>query len=286
MADQLGRVDAVVAVHRVLGRPGRRSEDPRVIRDTVPVTVSVTFAAPPVVLHGPRYWKPRSTRSGAVDEAEGKTAIHLRRSAPSQETRVRSRSVFVSDLRHFLDLPADVPGPARRMADHLTRIARAATAGDPGIGWVSALPCARRPGRRPCPGHLALLRTEVPPAIDWRCTSCGDEGVIRGWERSPFDLRPHGNDPGPVAALRIVIPADLIATLRTTQLLKTAAERLVFRASASEEGAVLTGSQGAFDELLDGLAAETGNEDDRRRRRRIDEAVEVLANALRHAQRR
>ncbi len=45
-------------------------------------------------------------------------------------TGIPSLGVFVSDLRHFLDLPADVPGPARRMAEHLTLIVRAATSGE------------------------------------------------------------------------------------------------------------------------------------------------------------
>ena len=98
-------------------------------------------------------------------------------------------AVFVSDLRHFLDLPDDSPGPARKMAEHLTLIVRAATAGEAGVRWASALPCPRRPGRRTCPGHIEVSRTDVPPWIQWRCPSCGDEGVISGWEQSPFDLR-------------------------------------------------------------------------------------------------
>jgi len=39
---------------------------------------------------------------------------------------------MVTDLHHFLDLPPDTPGPARRLAEHLGYIVRAATAGDAG----------------------------------------------------------------------------------------------------------------------------------------------------------
>src|SRR6266508_3223323 len=124
----------------------------------------------------------------------------------------------------------DAPAPARRMAGHLTLIVRAATAGDAGLRWVGALTCRRRPGRRACPGHLALFRTDVPPSIEWRCTSCGDDGVISGWERSPFDLRPRSTDPGPTDVLRVVIPAEVAATLRTLMVVDSASERLVFRA--------------------------------------------------------
>ena len=114
-------------------------------------------------------------------------------SGPAKEGYCR-RSMFVSDLRHFLDLPDDVPGPARRMADHLGSVVLAATAAEAGSPWESALRCQRRPGRRACPGHIAVFRADIPAAIEWRCTACGDEGVISGWEDSCFDLR----DPRPV----------------------------------------------------------------------------------------
>ena len=188
--------------------------------------------------------------------------------------------MLVVDLRHFLDLPADVPGPARRMADHLSRIVRAATAGDAGVSWVSALPCLRRPQRRPCPGNLALVRTEVPPAIDWRCTSCGDDGVIRGWERSAFDLRAHGSVAGSADVGRAVVAPEVTATLRTLMALDADAERLVFRATVSEEGVELTGPREAFEELLDGLAAESNAAEDRRRRKRVHDDFDLISASL------
>ena len=97
--------------------------------------------------------------------------------------------MFVSDLRHFLDLPEDVPGPARRLAEQLGLIVRAGSAGPLGRPWVSALRCRRRPGHRPCPGHLAIFRPEAPAPIQWGCPACGDEGTISGWQDSPYDLR-------------------------------------------------------------------------------------------------
>ena len=69
---------------------------------------------------------------------------------------VGSCTVLVSDLNHFLDLPDDVPGPARRLAEHFGTIVRAATAGDgAGNPWTSALPgtdhhCAARTARTDC----------------------------------------------------------------------------------------------------------------------------------------
>lgn len=188
--------------------------------------------------------------------------------------------MFVSDLRHFLDLSPETPGPARRMAEHLTLIVRAATAGDAGIPWVSALTCRRRPGRRPCPGHLALSRSDVPPSIAWQCTSCGDEGVISGWERSPFDLRTHGSEGGSAPALVAIIPSEVAVTLRGLMFLDATTERLVFRASVSDDGILLSGQEEELEELTDCVAAEANHEGDRRRQRQLDAAYDVLTDAL------
>ena len=68
--------------------------------------------------------------------------------------------VMVTDLRHFLDLPPDTPGPARRLSEHLGNIVRAATAGDAGAAWETALPCRGRPANRACPGRMIVVRTE------------------------------------------------------------------------------------------------------------------------------
>ncbi len=76
-------------------------------------------------------------------------------------------ALYVTDLRHFLDLPEDAPAPARNLAEHLGNIVRAATAGDRGDAWVSALPCRRRPGRSRCPGRIVVFRSELPPRIKW-----------------------------------------------------------------------------------------------------------------------
>jgi hypothetical protein len=71
--------------------------------------------------------------------------------------------MFVTDLHHFLDLPQDTPGPVRRLAEQLSNLVRAATAGDTGTAWESARPCRRRPANRRCRGRVVVLRT-VPGA--------------------------------------------------------------------------------------------------------------------------
>lgn len=169
------------------------------------------------------------------------------------------------------------------MAEHLTLVVRAATACDGGQAWVSSLPCRRRPGRRPCSGHFALYRADVPPSIEWRCTACRDEGVISGWKGSPFDLRPRRPELVPTATVRAMIPAEVAATLRSLRLVDTAGQRLVFGGRLTDEGVVLAGDEDDLGELLDSVAEEASLEEDGRRRKRLDQAFVALEEAVEEA---
>lgn len=188
------------------------------------------------------------------------------------------QEVMVTDLHHLLDLPADTPGPARRLAEHLGNIVRAATAGDAGIDWESALPCARRPANRRCPGRMIVRRTEPAAAIRWQCSVCGDEGVISNWADSPYDLRRRRL--ALAGALNeIVISAEVAAALRELRLLDADCERLVFRIRAHSDGAILPATDDDLDELIGFVAAETNHERNRRRQQRLDTAFDALSSA-------
>ena len=186
--------------------------------------------------------------------------------------------MLVTDLHHFLDLPADTPGPARRLAEHLSNIVRAATAGEAATAWESALPCRRRPANRRCPGRMIVLRTESGAPIRWQCSVCDDEGIISNWEDSPFDLRRRRlaltgavND--------IVIADEVAAALRELRLLDPDCERLVFAIRAHNDGAVLAATDDDLDELIGFVAAEANHEPNRRRQQRLDAAFEALNTA-------
>ena len=93
--------------------------------------------------------------------------------------------MLVADLHHFLDLPADTPGPARQLGEQLSSIVAAATAGDAHTTWESALPCRRRPAHRRCPGRIIVVCTHPEAPIGWRCSRCGDDGTISNWAATP-----------------------------------------------------------------------------------------------------
>jgi hypothetical protein len=164
------------------------------------------------------------------------------------------------------------------LAEHLGNIVRAATAGDAGTAWESALPCRRRPANRACPGRMIVLRTEPGAPIRWQCGVCDDTGVISNWEDSPFDLRRRQLMVAE-AANDIVIPTEVAAALRDLQLLDTNCERLVFRIRAHHDGAVLAASDDNLDELIGSVAAEANHEPNRRRQQRLDAAFAALSDA-------
>jgi hypothetical protein len=187
--------------------------------------------------------------------------------------------MMVSDLEHFLDLPVDAPGPALRMADRLGRVVSAATAGDVGKPWTSAIRCQRRPGRRPCPGFIEVVRLEPDASIRWRCAACNDDGMISGWERSPYDPRQRDLRSAP-AQHRVLVDPEMVTALQRITVLDVETARIVFRARSTGDGVVVTGSADALEDLAEHVAAESNHEAQRRRRRVLDATLEVLESEL------
>jgi hypothetical protein len=105
--------------------------------------------------------------------------------------------------------------------------------------------------------------------------------VISGWEGSPFDLRSRSADQGRGDDMRIVITAEVAATLRSLMVVDTAGERAVFR--VLYEGIVLAGNEDDLDELIGYVAFEANHEAERGRQKRLDAAFEVLNDALHQA---
>jgi hypothetical protein len=189
-----------------------------------------------------------------------------------------SPGMLVADLHLFLDLTPDVPDPARRLAEQLSRIVAAATAGDAGTAWETALSCQRRPNHRRCPGRMIVIRTEPTEPIRWQCNVCADSGVISNWADSPYDLRRRGLAVAP-AAQEIVLSSEAAAALRDLQLLEPDSERLVYRMRAHGDDAVRSVTDEDLEMLIGAVAAEANHESNRRRQRRLDAALEALESA-------
>ncbi len=180
---------------------------------------------------------------------------------------------MVSDLRHFegLELDPDAPGPALRMARYLARIALAATAPAPRTlgARTTALPCRRRPGRRPCAGRLVVERSDSPSLISWWCPGCGEAGLLDGWQDSQYDLshpdsierarserarseRARNEREGEIVS--VVIPEKSYLALLDRVVASTASQRVIYGASPHRDGVELAGPEKDVDELMESLA--------------------------------
>jgi hypothetical protein len=123
-----------------------------------------------------------------------------------------------------------------------------------------------------------VQRSEPGSSIRWRCSVCGDEGVISNWEESPFDLRRRRL--ALIGAVHeIAIPNEVAAALRELRLLDTDCERLVFGIRAHNRGAILEVTDEQLDELIESVAAEANHESNRRRQQRLDAAYDALNTA-------
>ena len=273
---------------------GDRASHPRPVFPTIHAGHSARLTAPAVdqadttVLTGLSRSLP-STAKDATAPGAGVRKPAAHRARPGRWTGVENLragvglyfvAVLAADLRHFLDLPDDAPGPARRLAAQLGGLVRAATAAEPGPAWISALPCRRRPGHRACPGRMTVARTGPAAPIVFECTDCGDGGMISGWQDSPYDCR-HGGHPRTAAAgvTLMPVPVHVADTLRDLTFLDRNCDRVVYGARFDRGDAVLAVTRQELEELIGSVAAEANHEPDRRRRRRLDAAFDTLDNA-------
>jgi len=98
---------------------------------------------------------------------------------------------WITDLTHFLDEDGQIApdsGPARRLAEHLTAIVAMASYPELVIPSEYQVRCRRRPGRKPCGGHIEAGLDPDTEDIMWWCTQCDDKGYIRSWKRTMWDL--------------------------------------------------------------------------------------------------
>ncbi len=136
---------------------------------------------------------------------------------------------------------------------------------------------------------MVIFRADLPAPIEWSCDSCGDEGVISGWEGSYADLRRPRGGRSRTTKTESWVSDEVVAALRDLRLADTDCERMVFAARADPDGAdpeapgaLLDVDAEDLDELLGFVAAEANHEDDRRRQKRLDAAFNALSEALAH----
>jgi hypothetical protein len=96
---------------------------------------------------------------------------------------------WVTDMRHYLDSEGQVgtlPISAHRLRDQLGGIVRAATSNPLKAQLTTNVQCRRRPRHRRCDGEIRA-RFDENINILWECSSCGDRGLIHGWQNTVWD---------------------------------------------------------------------------------------------------
>jgi hypothetical protein len=102
-------------------------------------------------------------------------------------------NTLFTKVGHFLnedgELPADLPGPARNLAEFICSLVRSVTSHSFEALVPTGVPCRRRPKRKPCTGEVFAFLNEDINAIQWKCPTCGDNGFIYDWENTKWDMR-------------------------------------------------------------------------------------------------
>ena len=161
----------------------------------------------------------------------------------------------VISLREYVDESGSTEmGPLARFAAYLGRIVAAAQAYPAGPIIPSAIRCRRRPNRRRCPGYLDIVRLDIPREIRWECIECGDQGVIRDWHGTPWDLRlPQRPLPEEASFWLVVTEDELQALVALMPGMAPEGARMVAAALRTSEGLTLVGEVEAFMVVADAI---------------------------------
>lgn len=194
-------------------------------------------------------------------------------------------NTWVIAMHHFSDV-REISNPhttpeARRIGEYFGSIVEAASTWNVvGIPKDSAIRCRRRPGHRPCPGHIRFLR-EANDSIEWTCSSCDDNGVITEWKGTPWDLSHiEWDDDDGSDEVSCVLTPDEYRAIESSVLIDEEATRTLRAAFTSAEGIRITGCGQEMEHLMDWVAAEANHESDRRRRLMLHRAFLKLDAAL------
>jgi len=235
------------------------------------------------------YVTPRDALRAAIAEATGELVPEGRRfgrqvgqgAQPVESIEaIEPVGMLVANLTHYDDMPSDAGIELVQLAEHLRAITSAATSRSAGRSWSSALRCLHSAGTAACQGHIVVHRSDVPASIEWRCSECGDAGTISGWQGSPFDLRQSDRAAPGAGIVEVLVPAEVVAVLRTILILDPDCESMVYAATTTERGVHISGDPADFEQLVGFLASESNHEDDRTRADLLDSCLDTLTDVL------
>ena len=100
--------------------------------------------------------------------------------------------VMITNIQHFIDGAKPVVGSSREaqeLLNFLTAIIEAATEAYDQPMTVSTACCRNDVNGQTCFGNIEVFVDFDTNQIGWECVECGNEGIITGWEDTPWDKR-------------------------------------------------------------------------------------------------
>src|SRR4030042_550698 len=178
--------------------------------------------------------------------------------------------IYITDMTHFEGIPSGTSyEPARRITQFFGAIVSAATVSPADKLIDSTLSCRRRPGRRPCPGHLQIRRDNKSGVISWQCNWCNNRGEISNWEGSNWDLSTwaFGRQAG-MEFHEIILTEEELRELKRSLILSPGSVCLLYGAVIAHGGIVIRATLEELEELEDEISADA-NHGEKRSRQKI-----------------
>lgn len=94
-----------------------------------------------------------------------------------------------TDVRELAHEPATATVATGR-AEFTRELVEAATSRHVAVPWCSAVRCIARLGRKTCRARIQVDQPEAS-RVEWTCPTCGERGVITGFEGTELDLSSH-----------------------------------------------------------------------------------------------
>ena len=191
---------------------------------------------------------------------------------------------MVTDMTHYdgiAELDPDKHRPLFRLVDHLGAIVKAGCLAPAGETVATGIACMRRPRNHPCLGFMLIHRVDVPSKLEWRCPQCGDEGVIRNFRGTIWDIGVQDAERGEVAPqiTARVSPAEFAAVRRMTTT-DPDSERVIYRARHEAGLIVVSGDEDDLTHLAGLIADEAVEERNARRRADLNAAFDRINSEL------
>lgn len=98
---------------------------------------------------------------------------------------------WIADFTHYLDENGNIisaPHEAKTLGEYFAAIILMASFPDSEYPAEFMVKCRRRPKRKPCLAKIIEFIDPETGDIVWTCPKCNDQGVIKNWRGTMWDM--------------------------------------------------------------------------------------------------